>query len=465
MTRRFLLLLPPMLVVSLLPAAVRSQETNAVRLANLRRVAEWSAAGERLAGGKPHLLARRGLLADRERRRVELLAEASGLGAYAAIEFGLVGELSDRGYEALAFSFARATDLAEALEFIGLPRGLNVKPKEHRFWPKGERVFIEVQVLTNEAAPPLPIESFVLDRRTEQPLARQGMIYCGSARRPAEAGGDCLADHEPPMSLLSTYNEPQTVLDVPRPAPQGDVYESFVMHPDRKRPEGELLRFVFTPEPRPGGVPRVLAVALTALPAADGQGAAFDCSLDGEPARRLDDTGALIRLMKSQVEAGRDPYVTLAIDDALPLAHVRDLCAALRLIEGENGVRMEPPPPGNIYYKAFLPDEKWRDRATRLSQPWELHVGRPPAAGAPPPLTLVQILEDWSDPASLDPKLTVREHPLKDHAELPAKIRELGGGPPVLLVYAPLDAPVGIFMPAVRLVRETQPLVHVFGEP
>lgn len=446
----------------LLPLAARAQETNAARLANLRHLAEWDARQARREGVS---LTRRGVAAFAGARRVEVLAEACGLAAKSTVEFALAGEFSDRAYEALALSFARAGDIAAALESIGVPRGLNIDAKAQRYWPRGERVFVTVQSATNAAAAAVPLESFILDLRTQAPVQPQGFVYCGSARRGGETGGGLLADLEPPMAIISMYNEPQSLLDVPRLAAQGEVYESFVAHPDRLLPPGALLCLTFTPEPRPDGKPRVLPVTIKASPAAAGQGVSFECALASEPPVRLASLAEVVKLLLRQVEAARDPYLTLSFDDALPQSRAREICAALQMIEGEKGVRLEPPPPGQIFYKSFLPDEKWRERQTRLSQPWELHVGPAPRTGDEPALKLVQILEDWSDPKSLDPKLTVREHPLQNAADLPGKIRELGGGMPVLLVYAPAAAPLSDFMPAVRLVRETQPIVYVFAEP
>lgn len=441
--------------------AARAQETNAVRLANLRHLAQWDARQARSEGVS---FTRRGVAAFAGARRVEVLAEACGLAAKSTVEFALAGETSDRAYESLALSFARAGDIAAALESIGVPRGLNSDARAQRFWPRGERIFVTVRSATNDAAA-VPLESHILDMRTQAPLSQHGFVYCGSARRGAEAGGGLRADLEPPMSIISMYNEPQSLLDVPRLAAQGEVYENFVVHPERPLPPGALLCLTFTPEPRADGKPRVLPVAIAAAPAAAGEGMSFRCALAGEAPMQLSSLAEVVKLLLRQVEAARDPYLTISFDDALPQSRAREICAALQMIEGEKGVRLEPPPPGQIFYKSFLPDEKWRERRTRLSQPWELHVGAAPRDGGAPSLKLVQILEDWSDPESLDPKLTVREHPLKDAAELPVKIRELGGGLPVLLIYAPAAAPLGDFMPAVRLVRESQPIVYVFAEP
>ena len=35
----------------------------------------------------------------------------------------------------------------------------------------------------------------------------------------------------------------------------------------------------------------------------------------------------------------------------------------LAAIDKDTGIRVEPPPPGHLYYMAFLPDEKWREPA------------------------------------------------------------------------------------------------------
>ena len=58
---------------------------------------------------------------------------------------------------------------------------------------------------------------------------------------------------------------------------------------------------------------------------------------------------------------------------------------------------------GQFFYRAFLPRESWRDRKERLTQPYEIRF-----ANDKPTLTVIK--EDWSDPDSTDPKLTVTEN-------------------------------------------------------
>ena len=438
-----------------------------VAATNLQRLAAWDAANAAACRRAPeHVLQRRAVLADKRSGTVTLLAESCGLAAQAIVEFGLVGETSDRTYEALFRTYARALDIGDALEFIGMPRGRNVSSKAQRYWPTGERVHIQVRDLDGTNPPPRNIEDYILDKKTGGVLPRAGFVYCGSPRvpNPAGAGDVCLADLDAPVSFLSLYNEPQTLLDVPRIAHQGDVYENYTANPATRLPEARQVLLVLSPEPRPGGRPRMRPLTLTVARAAGPGGAAFELAEPGREAVRFDSFGDLLKRLMALVDEACDPMVALRFDDALPLDRVREVCKVIQRIEGENGIRVEPPPEGQLYYKAFLPDDNWRERAKRLSQPWELHVGQPKADGAAPPLRLVKTLEDWSDPDSIEPRLTPVEHPLATFDDLRAVIEREGRGLPVLLVFAPGEAPIGLFLQGVRRMLDTHPTVYVFAE-
>ena len=449
-------------------AVVCAQDTATPwRATNLQQVAAWDAANRGLPGEAGRVLLRRAVRADRQARTVTLLAESCGLAAGATVEFGLVGETSDRAYEALFLTFARATDIGDALEFIGLPRGRNVSSRAQRYWPSGERVTIQVQACGATNGAPQPLEAFILDRRAASTLAPRGFVYCGSPRVPGPDGAAeiCLADREAPVSILSLYNEPQTLLDVPRLSPQGEVYENYTANPETLLPAGRMVQLTLAPEPRPDGRPRVRPVSLTVLPAAGAGGVAFLLREGEDEPQRIDAFGDLLKRLMTVVDEQGDPMLTLSIDDAVPLARAREVCKVLQKIEGENGVRLEPPPAGQVFYKSFLPDEQWRERPRRLTQPWELHIGRLTPTNAVPPLRLVKILEDWSDPNAMDPRLTPVDYPLRGYGEIPSTIEKAGRGLPVLLVFAPADEPVGRFMVGVRQVLDTHPTVYIFAEP
>ena len=111
-----------------------------------------------------------------------------------------------------------------------------------------------------------------------------------------------------------------------------------------------------------------------------------------------------------------------------------------------------------------MPLEKWRERKDRHPQPFELHVTR--AADGALSKKLVFIEEDWTV-EGLDPKLTPRDYPFTEWAELPKLVTQTGGADSkvrLLFVYAPADLPLNTFMPGVRAVADRLGLVYVFGE-
>ena len=456
-----------LLAVLIGTGAALAQETSPAQGTNLLRVAAWDEANQRASRKEGTTLLRRGVVADRQAGSVTLLAESCGLDANATVEFGIVGESSDRTYEALFRVYARAIDLSDALEYIGLPRGKNVSNQAQRYWPTGERIQVHVLPLDTTNRTPLLLEDYILDRKTGATLAPVGFTYCGSPRVPNPDGDGeiCLADLDAPVSILSLYNEPQTVLDVPRQAAQGSVYENYTANPATRLPASQMVRLVLTPETRPSGKPRMRLMDLSVEPTNHAGEILFTLKeAAGEPVR-IKAFGELLKRLMAVIDEGCDPLVRLRFDEALPLARVREVCKVIQRIEGENGIRMEPPPEGQLFYKAYLPDEKWRERTKRLSQPWELHIGRLSATNAVPPLRLVKISEDWSDPQSIEPKLTAVDFPLTSFDDLPRILAKEGPGLPVLLVFAPNDAPIGQFLAGIRRVLDTHPTIYVFAEP
>lgn len=467
---------PCLIAVALVCAAtspLAAQVAKPWHAKNVQAVDAWTQTQRAQWSGNTNMLICRGVVANRATRRVDAIAEATGLDAGAIAEFLVVGENSDKDYEALSVAFARASDLARGIEFIGVPRGRPIDPAICQFWSKGERVSIAVRPFGADDAASRPLSGCLTDKRTPTPLPT-AFIYAGSHWTSATTRAVCRADAPTPGAIVSTYNEPTVLLDVPEAAPQSEVYGNLVVTPEGHFAAGTLLLLTLTPEPRPNGIPRVVTVSLDVLSAPAAQPAdktagaglgALACVTHGAEADLApatnDLTGALSRL-ETLSKAGRDPFVTLSLDESLTVATATALARVLKSVEGPGGIRIEPPPAGQLYFKAFLPDDAWRTRSTRMAQPWELRLGRDKTGVWR--FTLVQIQEDWSKPGQLNPDLAVKEHPLDRWEDLPAKIKSLGGGLNTLFVFAPADAPLSAFMPAVRLVRGTQPTVFVFGD-
>ncbi len=439
-------------------------EPGPLRQTTLRRVdALWR--GRRVAHGSAEdVMVRRGLIADRSDRTLLLDVEATGLGAREIVEFPIITEGSGHDYEALFVAFATPGDISAALEFIGVPRGRPVRPEALAFWPKGERV--QIAVVGRDGAR-VPLEELVLDVRNEnRPLPRLGFIHAGSID--IERDGETLfaADSEGPGSIASSYNEPTTVLDMPRQAQQGDVYERFVANPDTLFERGALLQLEARPEDRPADAPprvqeRTLRVTLPG--GADGlKNAVARLAAPGETPETAVPTG-----LTGALEALRalrplhDPYVTLDLDDSLTVLAATELARAVALLDNEDGLRIEPPPPGQLHYRAFLPRDAWRDRSARPTQPCELHFRR--AASGALEVTLARIEEIWDEqPDHWRPTLKVHEQPVEAPGDMPARLAATGVRLPVLLVFAPEELRLGELMAYLRPVLDSHPTIHVF---
>ena len=305
------------------------------------------------------------------------------------------------------------------------------------------------------AADAVPLEHLVRDKHARAPLPATGLVYCGSLWRTNEAGqAECLADTDGPRSLASTYNERITVLDVPRQAGQDDVYQRYRINAAHLFEKGALLEIVLRPETRPDGTPRVLNARLRLTPGPAGVAAA---RIDSRAPETLSDA---LQWLRNQTATDRDPFVTLDWSDAMPLSQARATAQVLQAVQGENGIRLEPPLDGQIFYRALLPDEAWRTRAERPSQPPELRIS---LHDDHPTATLTIITEKWVK-ERIDPELTVRDVAIDTPDTLVEQLAALDLHIPVILAFAPASLPLGEIMAYLRPIHETHGTVYLFVE-
>ena len=439
------------------PARARNRET----------VAATHAARLEQYAGNPAALVRPGLLALREggASRVEIAAEATSIAKDAIVEFLLIGEGSGHDYEALFVSLATAKDIDEALKFIGMKPGRNAYAKPMDFWPKGERVSVSLKGA--DGAADIPLENLVLDRRAGAATATlpvRGFVYCGSrpaAPDPARKETDALAaDYDGPCSILSTYNEPTTLLDLPLKASQNEVYESFLANPAPGVKAGDLVTIVLAPEARGESEgPRVTDLTLRL----DGSPDGLRCRLskaDGEEMVKDADVGAVLKTRSSMANRF-DPFVTLDWGEDISFGDAAAAAALLDRADAEEGVRIEAPREGQPYVRAFLPDPAWLDRAKRPTQPLELCLAK--GADGALAATLVSIAEIWPDDGStLTPELKATDIAVPSAEALPALVEKTANEIPALLVYAPATMTLGEALPFVRAVQATRPNVYFF---
>ena len=411
------------------------------------------------------IMVRRGLLASRDNHTVHVYADSTGLSDGDTIEYYLIGEGSSHAYEALAISFAAPAAIREALEFIGMTTGRGVDYERLQLWPKGERVRILVEGVADTASfGPLPLESLLWGYTKGQPVSSEGFVFTGSRHVPIRGDDSKLAlaaDKRDPFSVISDYNEPDSILDVPFRATKGDAYGDNTVNARYKLKAGSLLRFVMRPE-HTNGFKRVLDLDLQAYPRrAEGDApsdVAFSLVEDSSgTTNTYADIVGLLAALSGYVDAGRDPFATLAFSRSLNLRQCQTFAQVIAGIETEQGVRIEPPLPGALYYRAFIPEERLRDRAERHMQPLELHLRilENRIDGY-----LVKIEETWG--TSDRPTLKTQSFPLDFYKDLPDAIQDTGVDHPILLIYANAKIQLGPLLDLIAPIRDSHTYIHIY---
>ena len=248
---------------------------------------------------------------------------------------------------------------------------------------------------------------------------------------------------------------------MPRIAPQGSVYGSVLRHPAHPLPEGALLEFTLRPEKAPGAPPRILDLRIVVhasinAPRPASPVYALANAADSEPPAVLSGDGLAARVA-ALVHDGRDPFARIGFDRALRLDEARDAARFLNDLEREDRLRVDSPEPGQLFFRAFIPDESNRRREDRIAQPKKLRLWRD-ATGRHALLTTIE--ERWRDDR-IEPDLIPADRPVESPEALTVLLRE-AAGLPVILVFAPPELTVGDVMDYVAPVLATHRLVHVY---
>ncbi|HUT12721.1 MAG TPA: YdjY domain-containing protein [Thermoguttaceae bacterium] len=438
--------------------------------------------------GADDVLVLPGLVADRRAKRVEVMAEATGLAAGSIVEFLLIDAGSGKGYEALLWSLARPSDVHRALEFIGMAPGKPFHPAKLRFWSKGERVVASIAAPhdSGNRVVPTRLERLVIDGNTGAPLPEVGFVFAGSfmVDNPGEKPGRAYAaDVLDPKSVASIYNDPTAVLDVPRRARKEAVYGSQVVGPQYDYAKHEPVKIILEPEYKDGRrrvVDLVLQVGRSAVkassefagadrtePAATVQFLLRDAA--GKAMTENRQLADVLGIFGALIRQGRDPYVSVRFDAALRLAEVREVCRFLGAIDSETGVRVEPPAPGQLYYEALLPDVELLDRESRIVDPWELHLVWSGEEAKEKITGTLALHESVFVGGRSEAKVTTFEletpEALRRQLDADAARRKTAGrrpGPPILLVFADANLTYGKLVDFLGPALTTHNIVHVF---
>ncbi len=434
-------------------------------------VREWDKRNAATYADADDVLLLPGLVARRSERRVEIIAERTALRSHEPAEYLLVGTDSSHGYESLFWSHARPLDIHRALEFIGLRAGTPRDPRALRFWSRGPRVLVTVAPKDDPDAPGVVrLEEMILDTRTDTTIEEEGFLFTGSLElgAPTARAEDrqYLADRYEPFSIIPSYNEPASVLDVPWQATKGEIYQYLVLNPAHAGEENSLVTLVFEPEDPDGAVTvRDLALEFSGPSTFQLRDAA-----DGSLLQADATFAELLTTARELVEKGQDLYASVQFDGALTLEEILPTARTLSMLEQLAVLRIEPPQEGRLFYRAFLPDPAWREASGRLTQPWELHL----RDGEEGPVGTMVIHEQVWHEGQTRPELTPRRFEVPNPEAVPTRMsqyaEERAGPshrlpPDVLLVFAPGDMTHAALLEFLGPVLQTVNTVHLFLPP
>ena len=349
---------------------------------------------------------------DAESHSVTFTATSTDCGLDMQLEFLFVGPNSDRDYESMFVTDASVKEIAEAFDKAGIPRGRFIDAAASRFWPAGDVLqmkpaFAElVREMRGEKVPPV--------------------IYTGGTR---DKTGLPEAETNMPAAVFALYGCGQSLVHLDDSLDQSVTYGRF--QPAVKIPKGERREFTFTWDGKKFWEPHTMKLER------------------GKIAEEL----ASLKEHSSRCEVD----VTADFSGDLTVAEAAVFAQAIAMVDSSR-VKINGFPEGQLFYRAYLPMEKWRDRRERLSQPPEVHF-RPDGT-----LTVVHVKEDWSDENSLDPKLTPEEFVFTDVAAAAAKTEALAARTSTVLMFAPADTKLSRVFEFRRGVKGSVATWYVFQE-
>lgn len=320
----------------------------------------------------------------------------------------------------------------------------------------------------------------LIDRRTGPPLTEGRFIFSGSKTVPAPANplkNIYAADEFQPKSIVSLFNTPYTVIDVPGQIAKDEAYKNTIINPGHALAEGTLLTLLIEPLD-PDAFKRVKDLQL--LVEADGGAAtprpAGEAPLAGlrfqlkDATTVLNKQDTLLSVIESLAALDRkkhDHFLAVTFGDRVTLVQAGLLARILSTIDREQGVRIEPPLPGQIYYRAFTPDRELLDRDARLFHPVELALSEKDGHASGKLLLIDSVWKKDATHSELQFIDRTVAGPAELRQELDAeaeRTRKAGqrARPPVMMVFVPATFShlqlVKFLEPALR----TRHLIHVY---
>jgi hypothetical protein len=390
------------------------------------------------------------VLANLETKEIYIWGQHTGMNVGEPLEFFIIAENSGHDYESLMMAFAKPSDIHKALEKIGLKSGSPVDPDRHQFFPRGDRVSASVQWITEGQEKPVvtAIEEVALENG--EVMKAEPWVFTGSEFVPSLENTDVMdyaADERSPNSIASTFNLRNTVFDLPRQGSKTQTYGTFIRNPGVKAPPGTPMILILKPAAE-GSYPAPLDFTVSI--------SATEINLTGDNAPVAADLAELgARLNERENE---EHFLTVVFDEGLSLTEAVENAKKVLLIEQHvDSVHINPPLEGHLYYRAFIPDPRFRDRTKRPSQPIELHLSQP---GETLKGTVMEITEIWGETRIPDIQ---EKRILVDTPEAwMSYLNEREEKNPVLFLYADGDTSHGDILAWLTPVLDQFPVVYIY---
>ena len=288
---------------------------------------------------------------------VSFTATATGIKKGTPVEFMFALSGTDHDYESMFLLEDSAADFTEAFGKAGIPPGgaINAaKGRLHAFGP-----FLAMK----------PALSRYITQNSED-KAFPEIIYCSGL---GDRQGKPVCQNQSPNSIFSFYSLAQSPVLFDGQFNQGDVYGRFLAKETLKKGEKHIFTFSW-----------------------DGKSLIRELKVEFNAADPL----AGLNKIKSASQAG-PVSVEASFSPGMSFSEAVKVANALSVVDSHR-IKINGCKPGNLFYRAFLPLEAWRDRSERLQQPLELYLS---STGKH---KLIVIDEDWSVSGN-NPKLTERE--------------------------------------------------------
>jgi len=444
--------------LAMLSGAAIAQDNDAQQQRAAAKAKATAMYNEAAQAAGEEVMKRPGVLADREAKTVTLFGWSTDVGEDEPVEFFVIHEESGKDYEALSVATAKPSDVRAAIEFIGMKPGEPTNYPQLRFWPKGERMTMTIESAGDGKGFKARATEMVLDEETGKPLPSTGLVFTGSFYYEDDEGERKFAgDTLDTRGIAAAYNDAESLLVVPWRARQGDVYGQY-------RPNTDKQLKPFTPvtitlQPMEPNKTRVAELTLSIMPGTNEQLAFTLSDADGKAIVADATLTEFSKAVTQLIDAGRDPFVTVLFSDQLPVSHVMQAAALLESIDTFTGIRVEPPAEGHLFFRAFTPDPRWRDREQRIFHGWEVHLGGP--VDQKPSLVLYDVTEG-RDAEGLIEIREVKQEPA-DAAALAKIIEDADGNRPRdVYVFVDGKRPYGHLRTALAALIDTHKILFVY---